>query len=102
MLLLLNILLNKREGCAPDGRTKIRVRPQCWQLPLQHGKRLTQETRGTALDQLHQAMHAKLGIDAHQEMDMIGHHFEFFDVVGTLVAARRPLYEILPPLSCSY
>src|SRR5260221_12153653 len=80
MLLLLNVLLDKREWCAPGGRTKIRIRPQCWQFPLQHGKLLTQETRGTALDQLHQAMNAKLGIDAHQQMDMIEHHFEFFDL----------------------
>jgi hypothetical protein len=25
-------------------------------------------------------MNATLGIDAHQPMDMIGHHFEFFDL----------------------
>jgi hypothetical protein len=70
MLLLLNVLLHQREWCAPSSRTKIRVRPQGWQLPLQHRKLLTQETRGTALDQLLQAMNAEVGIDAHRP---VGH-----------------------------
>src|SRR3989442_1644078 len=80
MLLLLNVLLDDGKRRAPSGRTKIRVRPQRRQLPFEHGKFLAQKPGGPSLDQLHQSMDAQLRIDTYQQMDMIEHHFEFFNL----------------------
>ena len=65
---------------APSGRTNIRVRPQRRHLPFQRGKFLAQEPGGAALDQLHQSMDAELRTTLTVPLDMIAHHFEFFDL----------------------
>ena len=86
MLLLLNVLFDEPEWSASGGRTKIGTGPQRRQFPLEPWKLLEQEARGTAFDQLHQAMDAKLGIDTDEEMHLARHHFQFLNLCLILLA----------------
>src|SRR6266516_5301269 len=67
-------------GSPPVATSKIRVRPQGRKFSFPHMKCLAQKTRRTPFHELHQAMNAKWGIDTHEKMHMIRHHFEFFDL----------------------
>src|SRR6266849_331136 len=80
MLLLLAVLLEDAQRSTAGCAHKIRVRPQGWQFPFEHRKFLAQQTRRTPFDQFHQPMNAKLGIDTHQQVNMIGHDFQFLDL----------------------
>src|SRR5713101_5563489 len=96
MLLLLNVRFDDGERCSCRSTHKITIGPQGWQFSLQNREFLTQETRRTAFDQLHQAMNTKLRINAYQQMDMIRHHFQFLNF-GLMLLAHVPnnLFESL-------
>src|SRR5260370_802318 len=52
--------------------------PQGRKAGTQRGIFLPQEARRTSLQQFHEPMNAKLKIPMDEQMDMIGHHFQFF------------------------
>src|SRR6266849_9121906 len=107
MLLLLAVLLEDAQRSTAGCAHKIRVRPRGWQFPFEHRKFLAQQTRRTPFDQFHQPMNAKLGIDTHQQVTMIGHDFQFLDLClmflanlpdDFLQASFDGLHQNLPPL----
>src|SRR5215469_6843212 len=78
MLLLLDILFDESKRSAAGCPNAIRVGPQHWQLPFQGRKLLTQEPRRSPFDEFDQAMNPELWVHADQQMNMIGHDFQFF------------------------
>src|SRR5258707_2774141 len=80
MLLLLDILFDDAQRNAPRGSHKIRMCPQARQFLLQHRKFQAQQPRGTSLDELDQAMNTELRIDTDEQVDMIRHDFQLFNL----------------------
>src|SRR6266487_430608 len=64
---------------------KIAVRPKAWQFPLELGEFLTQVAAARSLDVLHEPMYPKLWITAYQQVYMIGHDFQFNQLLSPLL-----------------
>ncbi len=81
MLLLLNVLRNRRERRSPYRRERrspyrtheVTIGPQRRELALQDWKLLTEEPRGATLHESYQSMDSELWITFNEQMDMIGH-----------------------------
>jgi len=71
----LDIALDGLERHAPNRATIVGVGPQRRQFLLEVRKLLPQLVSRCPLDVLHQAVNAEVRITAHQQMDVVGHHF---------------------------
>ena len=88
-LLILDVLLDCRQGRTAHGRNEIAVRPQGRQARSQRRKLRPQHSGSLAFDGFDRTMDAKLRVYLHEQMHMIWHDLHLNDINAQLSASFK-------------
>ena len=84
--LVRDVLLDDGQRCAADSGNEVVVRPQCRQPAPQVGELLSEQPRRSSLDLLDKSMDAVLGVDADEDMNVVGHRLHLDELAATVGA----------------
>jgi len=103
VLLVFDVLLNDFQRCAAHSRNEVAIRPEGREATLQLRVLFTEEATATAFDLLNQSMDTKLRVALDEQVDVVGHRFEFDNFTVTFFADFLDnLFKTSLDVACEY